>query len=60
MSKASSTALNFFSQPDLSMEWEKLAIELEEDFAKFVENETTREDLWRSLDEGKRLSKSEP
>jgi hypothetical protein len=42
------------------MEWEKLAIELEEDFAKFVDNETTREDLWRSLDEGKRLSKSEP
>jgi hypothetical protein len=42
---------------DLSMQWEKLAIELEKDFAKFVENDATSEDLWRSLDEGKRLSK---
>jgi hypothetical protein len=43
---------------DLSIQWEKLAIELEKDFAKFVENDATEEDLWRSLDEGKRLSKS--
>jgi hypothetical protein len=43
---------------DLSIQWEKLAIELEKDFAKFVENDSTGEDLWRSLDEGKRLSRS--
>jgi hypothetical protein len=43
---------------DLSMQWEKLAIEREKDFARFVENDATRADLWRSLDEGKRLSKS--
>jgi hypothetical protein len=40
------------------MQWEKLAIELEKGFAKFTENDATSEDLWRSLDEGKRLSKS--
>ena len=27
---------------DLSMQWEKLAIELEKDFAKLVEHDTTR------------------
>jgi hypothetical protein len=43
---------------DLSMQWEKLAIELEKDFAQLVENDATRADLWRSLDGGKRLSKS--
>jgi hypothetical protein len=43
---------------DLSMQWEKLAIELEKDFAKFVENDATSEDFLRSLDEGKRFSKS--
>jgi len=40
---------------DLAIQWEKIAIELEKDFAKFVENDAT---LWRSLDEGKLLSKS--
>ena len=40
---------------DLSIEWGKLAIELEKNFAKFVENDPTREDFW--LDEGS-LSKS--
>ena len=43
---------------DLSMQWKKLAIELEKDFAKFVKNDVTREGLRRSLGEGKRLSKS--
>jgi hypothetical protein len=38
---------------DLAMQWDTLAIA----FAKFVENDVTREYLWRSLDEGKRLSK---
>jgi hypothetical protein len=42
---------------DLPMQWEKLAIELEKDFAKFAKNDATSEDLWRSVDEGKRLSK---
>jgi hypothetical protein len=42
----------------LSMQWEKLAIDLEDGFAKFVENDATSEDLWRPLDEGKRPSKS--
>jgi hypothetical protein len=42
----------------LSMQWEKLAIELEKDFAKLVEHDTTREGLRRSLDEGKFVSKS--
>ena len=42
---------------DLSMQWEKLAIELEEDVAKLVQHDTTREGLRRSLDEGKFLSK---
>ena len=37
---------------DLSIMWEKLAIELENSFAKFVENDGTRRD------EGKTLSKS--
>ena len=30
---------------DLSIQWGKLAIELEKNFAKFVENDATKEDL---------------
>jgi hypothetical protein len=30
---------------DLSMQWEKRAIEFEKDSAKFVENDATKEDL---------------
>lgn len=32
---------------DLSMQWEKLATELENGFPKFTENDATREGLWR-------------
>jgi len=40
------------------MRWGKLAIELENGFAKFVENDAIAEDLWWPLDQGKRLSKT--
>jgi hypothetical protein len=40
----------------LSKQWERLAIELENGFAKLVENEALKEDIERSLDELRRIS----
>jgi hypothetical protein len=42
----------------LSKQWERLAIELENGFAKLVESEALKEGIQRSLDELKRTSKS--
>jgi hypothetical protein len=44
---------------ELSVKWEKIAIDLENGFAQFVENsDPIREHLWRPLDEANRLSRS--
>jgi hypothetical protein len=40
----------------LSKQWERLAIELENGFAKLVESEALKEDIQRSLDELSRIS----
>ena len=41
---------------DLSQNWEKLAIQLEDAFAKLTESEATTSNVRESLDETKRLS----
>jgi hypothetical protein len=42
--------------PELSKNWEKLAIQLEDAFAKLTESEATTSNVRESLDETKRLS----
>ena len=41
---------------ELSKSWEKLAIQLEDAFAKRAESEDIRSRVWESLNEAKRLS----